>query len=75
MFQLAINNALDDANNDQIYDAIKKAKKVVNYVRASTKFVYFASKRADEKGIQFLIPKRDNPTRWDSKFLMKRKMC
>ena len=43
---------------------------MVNFIRSSAKFTYFAIKRAKEKEIQFLVPKKDNQTRWDSKFLM-----
>ena len=70
VFQLAINAALDDTDNDPIYRVLQKLKKMVNFVRASAKFIYFATARANDKGIQFLVPKKDNPTRWDSKFLM-----
>ena len=70
VFQLAINAALNDENNEALFDTLTIAKKMVNFIRSSTKFIHFAIERASNRGEKFRIPRKDNQTRWDSKFLM-----
>lgn len=70
VFQLCIRVALSDSDNDPVYKALSALKKRVNYMRNSCKFVYFAQEKAKSENVPFIMPKKENLTRWDSTFFM-----
>ena len=39
-------------------------------MRNSCKFVYFAQEKAKSENVPFIMPKKENLTRWDSTFFM-----
>ena len=64
VFQLAINDALNDEENSDISTTITKIKEIVAFVRKSENFLSYMKKQTFNK------PKKDTPTRWDSCYLM-----
>ena len=71
LFQLAIRKGLTGENdNELLANAVGNLKKIVNYVKGSTKFTFFMKEIFAKEGIPFLMPKNSNITRWDSTFMM-----